>query len=142
MSTSEPQTNGLADPDDRPKSDVVIYDGQCNFCIGQVDNLQRLDRGDRLSFLSLHDRRVAQRYPELSHDDMMRQMYVIDASGNAHGGSDAVKYLSRTLPLLWPAMPLLHFPGTAGLWRWGYQQVAKQRYKLTGKSCDSGSCKI
>jgi predicted DCC family thiol-disulfide oxidoreductase YuxK len=137
----------LPDPDARPKSDVVIYDGDCRFCTGQVRNLRRLDRcGSRLSFLSLHDPRVAQRYPDLSHDALMEQMYVVDTRGRRHGGSDAVRYLTRRLPLLWPAMPILHLPGTARLWRWAYQQVAKRRYKISGKTggkgCDSDACSI
>lgn len=138
----------LPDPDSRPElpsqSDVVIYDGNCNFCIGQVRNLRRLDiGGKRLSFLSLHDDRVAERYSELSYDELMAQIYVIDESGTAHGGSEAVKYLTWRLPILWPVMPLLHLPGTAGLWRWLYNQVAKRRYKLAGKkACDSNGCSV
>jgi len=133
----------LPDPDAMPQADVVVFDGQCNFCRAGVNRLRSLDRrGDRLAFLSLHDERVGQRYPDLTHDDLMDQMYVIDGQGNRHGGSDAVRYLTRRLPLLWPAMPILHLPGTAGLWRWLYAQVAKRRYKLAGKSCDNGSCSI
>lgn len=145
---------GFPDPDHHPDRDVVIFDGQCNFCIGQVSNLRHLDRlGRRLSFLSLHDPRVAAWYPELTHDDLMQQMYVIDGRhevyqpAHAHGGGDAIRYLSRRLPLLWPVMPLLHVPGTAGLIRWAYKQVAKRRYQIAGKRgdgpvCDSDGCAV
>ena len=134
----------LPDPDTHPAADVVIYDGDCRFCCRQVQNVHRMDfGGNRLSFLSLHDPRAAQRYPHLSHDDLMDQMFVIDHSGKAHGGSDAIKYLSRRLPLLWPAMPLLHLPATARVWRWLYRQVARRRYQLAGKkSCDTDACRI
>jgi len=133
----------LPDPDVSPGTDVVIYDGDCRFCEGQVQNLRRLDCcTGRLSFISLHDPRVAQRHPDLSHESLMAQMYVVDTSGKCHGGSEAVRYLSRRLPLLWPVMPILHFPGTAGLWRWGYQQVAKRRYKISGKGCEDDACSI
>lgn len=133
----------LPDPDAAPGTDVVIYDGQCRFCQGQVRNLQRLDRwGQRLSFLSLHDPRVSRRYPELSHDELMAQMYVVDTRGNRYGGSDAVRYLTRRLPLLWPAMPILHLPGTAGLWRWAYNQVARRRYRISGRACEADACSI
>lgn len=145
---SQAGPDSQTDADSQTDTDVVIYDGDCNFCKSQVGTLRRLDRrGDRLTFISLHDERVRQRYPDLTHEQLMDQMYVVDTDGNRHGGSDAVKYLSRRLPILWPAMPILHFPGTARLWRWGYQQVAKRRYKLAGKSGDSacdenGACKI
>ncbi|QDV65595.1 thiol-disulfide oxidoreductase DCC family protein [Crateriforma conspicua] len=132
----------LPDPDSMESSDVVIYDGQCNFCRAQVQRLHRLDLSGRLTFLSLHDDRVNDRYPDLQYEDLMQQMYVVDQNGDAHGGSEAVRYLSRRLPLLWPAVPILHLPGTASLWRWLYQQVAKRRYRLAGKSCDGDTCSI
>jgi predicted DCC family thiol-disulfide oxidoreductase YuxK len=72
----------------------------------------------------------------------MEQMYVVDRAGRRHGGADAVRYLSRRLPLLWPVMPILHIPGTAGLWRWAYRQVAKRRYRISGRSCDQDACSI
>lgn len=149
-SDSLPNTdgNGLPDPAKRPDADVVIYDGDCNFCIGQVKNLRRLDCcGGRLSFLSLHDPRVAERYSDLTHEQMMAQMYVIDGQGRRHGGGDAVRYLSRRLPLLWIAAPILHIPGTAGLWRRMYNQIAKRRYKIAGKknggpTCENDACSV
>ena len=127
----------LPDPDAYPDRDVVLFDGECNFCRDQVQTLRRMDRGGRLAFLSLHDPRVAERYPNLSHDRLMSEMVVVDREGNDYGGSEAVKYLSRRLPMLWPAMPILHLPGTAGLWRWAYGQIAKRRYKLAGKCEDT-----
>jgi len=135
----------LPDPDAAPNTDVVIYDGECNFCKAQVARLRSLDWfGDRLSFLSLHDPRVTERYPNLTHDQLMDQMYVIDRQGRQFGGSDAVRVLSRRLPLLWPVMPILHLPGTAGLWRWGYHEIAKRRYKISGRSkdCSPDACSI
>ena len=114
------RTPELPDPDQRSTADVVIYDGQCNFCKASVRQLKRLDCwGNRLAFISLHDERVAERYPDLSHDDLMKQMYIVDQSDRRHAGGDAVRYLSRRLPLLWLIAPVLHIPGTAGLWRWG-----------------------
>lgn len=133
----------LPDPDTRGDTDVVIFDGECRFCRGGVERLRQLDLGGkRLSFLSLHDPRVTERYPDLSYDDLMSQMYVVDQAGTRHGGADAVRYLSRRLPLLWPVMPILHVPGTARLWRWLYAQVAKRRYKIAGKDCENGACSI
>ncbi|TWU40768.1 thiol-disulfide oxidoreductase DCC family protein [Novipirellula artificiosorum] len=133
----------LPDPDVHPHTDVVLYDGECSFCCSQVANLRRLDRwGAKLSYLSLHDPRVSERYPDLSSEDLMRQMYVIDTRDRRHGGADAVRYLTRRLPMLWPAAPILHLPCTARLWRWLYDQFALRRYRISGKICDNGRCKI
>lgn len=133
----------LPDPDENPTADVVIFDGECNFCRSQVSRLRRFDvGGGRLAFISLHDPRVAERFSDLTFDQLMEQMYVVDGQGNRHGGADAVRYLTRRLPALWLAAPVMHLPGTAGLWRWMYHQIAKRRYKLAGKSCDGDVCEI
>ena len=51
----------LPTPEQRPAADVVIYDGQCRFCTAQAQRLARLDRGERLAYLSLHDPSLPQR---------------------------------------------------------------------------------
>ncbi len=122
---------GLADPDQRPESDVVIFDGKCRFCQQQVLRLHWFDSGDRLSFLSLHDPRMTQRYPDLTHEQLMKQMYVIAGDGRRYAGAEAVRYLSRRLPRLWWLAPLIHIPFSLPLWQWAYQRVAARRYRLS-----------
>jgi len=125
----------------RPERDTVVYDGECRFCRGQIGLLRRLDPGGRLRFVSLHDPSVARDFPELTADDLMREMYVIDRQGRARGGATAVRYLSRRLPLLWPLAVPLHVPGSLPLWRWLYRAVARNRYRLAGR-CDEGTCHL
>lgn len=145
ISVSNPmiQQTALRNPDSFPDADVVIYDGQCNFCKSQINTLSRLDCcGNRLAFLSLHAPEVQERYPDLTYELLMEQMYLVTPAGKRYGGSDAVRYLTRRLPALWLISPFLHFPGTARLWRWLYKQVAKRRYKLAGKTCEGDSCSV
>jgi predicted DCC family thiol-disulfide oxidoreductase YuxK len=137
----------LPSPAERPDADVVIYDGDCRFCTGQVRRLHRWDKGHRLAFISLHDPLVSERWPDLTHDMLMAEMFVVDRSGQRHGGATAARYLSRRLPQLWWLAPLLHIPFSMPLWRWMYRQVAKRRYWLAGKArpdeaCDGDACKV
>ena len=97
----------LPTPEQAPEADVVIYDGKCVFCLGQVRNLKKYDGEGRLAFMSLHDPAVADRYPDLTYDQMMEQMYVVSQSGEKYGGALAIRYLSRQLPKLWWAKPCL-----------------------------------
>ena len=124
-----------------PDHDTVLYDGRCRFCRSQIAVLRRLDLRGRLAFTSLHDPSVATSFPELTQDDLLAQMYVVSRTGQTRGGAEAVRYLSRTLPLLWPAAVLLHVPGSLPLWKALYAFVARHRLKIAG-SCDDGSCKI
>lgn len=151
--SSDGQTTGMSSvPSDQTElphadnsvgKDVVIYDGHCRICSAQMRRLARWDFGKRLAYLSLHDAAVAAHYPDLRHDDLMREMVVVDRKGGRHAGADAVRYLSRRLPALWVLAPLLHIPGTSRLWRRLYRFVAEHRY-LLGKTetCDSGSCSL
>jgi len=124
-----------------PKRDTVLYDGACNFCRGQIGLLRRLDLAGRLAFTSLHDPSVGRDFPEISHDDLLSQMYVISREGEARGGAEAVRYLSRTLPALWPLAVPMHIPGSLGLWQRLYAFVARHRMQIAGR-CADGSCRL
>jgi predicted DCC family thiol-disulfide oxidoreductase YuxK len=125
----------------RPDRDTVLYDGRCRFCRGQIALLRRLDPAGCLRFTSLHDASVSRDFPELGREQLLEQMYVVDRQGRARGGADAVRYLCRRLPLLWPAAVPLHLPGSLPMWRWLYRLVARNRYRLAG-TCDDGTCRI
>ena len=135
-------------PEDYPNRDLVIFDRNCKFCCKQVLKLKAWDTGNRLAFVSLHDSYVADHVSWLTQDQMMKQMYVIDATrgvDGTYGGAAAVKYLSRKLPWLWWIAPVLHIPFSMPLWQWLYLQVAKRRYQLgqnSGDACENGSCSI
>jgi predicted DCC family thiol-disulfide oxidoreductase YuxK len=125
----------------KPPRDTVLYDGRCRFCRSQTAILRRLDLGRVLEFTSLHEPSVGSDFPELAHDDLLVQMVVVDTAGRARGGADAVRYLSRRLPLLWPLAVPLHIPGTLPLWAALYRFVARNRMRIAG-SCDDGTCKL
>jgi predicted DCC family thiol-disulfide oxidoreductase YuxK len=147
MTTVTDKTNDvhLPTPAENPDAEIVIFDGHCKFCTAQVKNLARWDKdGRRLAFLSLHDPEVAKRYPDLTYEQMMEQMYVVDQQGHRYGGADAFRHLTTKLPRLYWLAPLMHIPFTAPIWRWGYRQVAKRRYRMgkTADACDDGACKV
>ncbi|MCA9266829.1 MAG: DUF393 domain-containing protein, partial [Planctomycetales bacterium] len=87
---------------------------------------------------------VQRRWPDLSHEQLMQELVLVDQQGGRHGGAAAMRYLSRRLPLLWPLAPLLHIPFSMGLWRWLYRQVAARRYLIAGKriECDDDACRV
>jgi predicted DCC family thiol-disulfide oxidoreductase YuxK len=141
-----PNDTPLVTPSENPSGEVVIYDGHCKFCTAMVKNLASWDAaGRRLAFLSLHDPEVATRYPQLTYDQLMKEMYLIDRQGRIHRGAEAFRYLTTRLPRLYLLAPLVHIPFSLPFWRWAYQQVAKRRYRIMGKtadSCDHEACKV
>ena len=135
----------LPTPAENPAADVVIYDGHCRFCMNQVQKLARWDGKRRLAFVSLHDPEIAKHYPNLSYDDLMKQMYLVTPAGAQYFGAGAFRYLTRRLPRLYALAPLLHIPFSLPAWQWLYRQVAKRRYKIagkTGEACDGDACAV
>ena len=94
-----------------------------------------------LRFVSLHDAAVGRDFPELQAEDLQRQMYVVDTRGRARGGAEAVRYLTRRLPVLWPLALPLHLPGTLPLWSALYRLVARHRYAIAG-TCAGDACRL
>ena len=144
MQTIAEQKPPLPSPADRPQADVVIYDGNCGICTTQVRRLAGFDGGARLAYFSLHDEEVYRRYPDLTHDALMRAMVVVDRQGNRHIGAAAIRYLSRRLPRLWWLAPLMYLPFSMPLWRRLYRIVADRRYELSARSgqCADGACAV
>lgn len=139
---SDHEFDGLPAIDSSPNRDVVIFDGKCNFCHKQVRNLQWFANGT-LTYASLHDPRVTERFPDLSFEQLMKQMYVVTVAGERFGGATALRYLSRKCPRLWLAAPFLHIPFSLPLWQYAYERIANVRYRINGTAdCDDGSCQI
>ena len=139
---TEHYRESLPSPLERPSADVVIYDGECQFCVRNMLRLNRWDGGNRLAFVPLQDPLVAERYPDLSYQDMLSQLYLIDGRGRRHGGAEAFRYLTLHLPRLWPLAPIMHLPFSLPLWKGLYDWVAHRRYLFGGQPCTDGTCHI
>lgn len=126
----------------RPHADVVIYDGDCRFCVANVARLVAVDEG-KLAYVSLHDPLVRERWPDLTHEQLMREMYVMDQGGGRHGGAAAFRYLSRRIKGLWLLAPFLHIPGSLPFWQYLYRTVARIRYRFGRvEACAGGTCAV
>lgn len=121
--------------------DVVVYDGQCSFCRLQIKILKSLDFFNKFEFESFHDEYIRKKYNHISYEDFMKKMYIITKNKITYGGSEAVKYLSRKLILLWPISILLHIPYSSNFWSWIYGFIARNRYIIMGKCIDNCSIK-
>ncbi|TWT30898.1 thiol-disulfide oxidoreductase DCC family protein [Blastopirellula retiformator] len=142
LATDKKTERPLASPSQAPGRDVLIYDGHCRFCTASVRWVDFLGGKGRLSYLSLHDSKVADYAADLSYDQLMEEMLVVEPDGTRHGGAAAFRYLTRKLPPLWLAAPLLHIPYSLPIWSFFYRQFARIRYRFGRNQCDGDSCKI
>jgi predicted DCC family thiol-disulfide oxidoreductase YuxK len=132
----------LPAPNSGEAAPLVIFDGNCRFCLAQMRLLQLLDVFGQLRFGSLHEVWVRNLVPEFSYSQLMEQMVVLSPEGRMYPGAQALKYLSRVLPLLWLGAPFLHWPGSLSFWNSAYRQIAKRRYLLAGIVCKDGVCSM
>lgn len=109
-----------------------------------MEQLRWWDRGNRLAYLSLHDPTVAQRWPDLPKDRLMAEMCIIDRAARLHWGPEAIRYFAWRIPTLRWLAPLMYLPGSMLVWRPLYRFIAKNRYRIWGKTndCDDGACSI
>lgn len=132
---------------------TVYYDDQCPLCVRSMVILDALDVRRRLAYVGIgrivpgvHDetatRERAGRTPsareDLSPDALRHAMHVLDPRGGVHRGFFAFRALSRTLPPLWPVLPVLHLPGAAKVGSQVYARVARRRLRVT---CRAGACR-
>lgn len=121
---------------------VVLYDGECPFCIATVKLLRRLDWRQKLHF---QDCRRTDEWPAtpipLSLDRLLEEMHVISPDRQrAYAGYAAFRWLAWRLPLLWPLAPWLYLPGVPWLGQRLYRWIARRRYKLV--PCHDGVCSV
>src|SRR5689334_19409466 len=114
----------LPTPAENPSGDIRIYGCHRKFCTKTGEPPREWVGKGRLAFLSLHDPEVAKRFPDLTYDQLMDQMYVVDGQGRKYGGAAAFRYLTTKLPKLFLLAPIMHLPFTLPLWQWGYRKVA------------------
>jgi predicted DCC family thiol-disulfide oxidoreductase YuxK len=69
-------------------------------------------------------------------------MCIVDAQGRRHWGPYALRYLTQRLRRLWWAAPVLYFPGSMWVWKPLYRWIARNRYRLSGTSCEDDACAI
>jgi predicted DCC family thiol-disulfide oxidoreductase YuxK len=122
---------------------VIIYDGHCRFCTAQANRLA--GNGGRIVLRSFHDAGVLDNYPSLTHEACMEELKLVGPDGRIYGGAEAVfRAFAFRHRFLGKILRLYYIPGIRSMADWGYRLVARNRYRIAGKSseeCDTGACK-
>jgi predicted DCC family thiol-disulfide oxidoreductase YuxK len=121
---------------------IVLYDGQCPLCRRSVAVLQRLDW---LKSFNYQDARKVDELPEskvpLQPARLLEEMHVLTPDRKrVYAGFKAFRWIALRVPLLWPLLPLMYFPGIPALGQRIYLWVAKNRFNLV--PCHNGQCAI
>lgn len=113
----------------------VIYDGNCNLCVGLVQVLEKIDQGRQFTYAPMQDHLVLQSLG-ITPQDCEMGMILIDPNPpiTQWQGSAAALEIGKLLPLgngfvaAYNALPTVKWLGDRT-----YEQVRDHRYQLFGK---------
>ncbi|SRR5579875_1139172 len=119
---------------------VVVYDGECPFCIRQIDRFKRWDKKGALQYVPRQQEGLEERFPVLAQGDFNAGMRFIGTDGNVAVGADAVYEICKALPAFGAFAWIYRIPGINQLARAAYAWVAANRMKLAGQ-CKDNVCR-
>ncbi len=118
---------------------VVVYDGECSFCRGQIERLKRRDRRSQFEYVPRQSPELDERFPRLADDDFNSGMRLITPGGEILVGADALYHIARRLPIWGNIAWIYRLPGLNTLARLAYRWIAANRQRL-GRSSLEPSC--
>ena len=131
----------LSDQLSTPRRPIVVYDGQCAFCIRQVTKMKQRDRNDTFDYLPNQTEGLELEFPKLMEQDLNAGMRLINTDSTVSVGADAVYQITRRLDgwrhLAW----LYRVPILRWVFRATYAWVAKNRHRLA-EQCTDGRCEL
>lgn len=125
----------------------IFYDGSCSVCSREVEQYGRRDRHGLLILIDISDPAFDPAPFNISREQFMYELHVIDRNGAIYRGIDAFRAIWLAFPsskLLRLCVTLITLPLINPLARLCYRAFARIRRYLPKRydSCKSGSCRI
>ncbi len=118
---------------------VVLYDGNCTFCRGQMKNLVRLARPGAIEPVDFQPPGALDPYPSVTHAACMQAMQLITPDGRVYSAFEAAVRAVATRPIGVVAYAY-YLPGLRILFDATYAILAAQRYRIAGRQIAAGAC--
>lgn len=127
-----------------PPRAVLLYDGHCRLCVGGARRVQALARSGAVELRDFQQPGVLDSYPGLTRDECMRAMVMITPRGHRFHGAQAVAEALRTRRVVGLLARLYYVPGVRACADAAYAWVARNRYRLFGRtpSCADDACAV
>ena len=124
-----------------PERAVVLYDGHCRFCKGQMKNLLRLAKPGALEPLSFQEEGALDRFDGLTYEACMEAMHLVQPDGRVYRGMEAAVRAVATRAL--GAVALIYYvPGIRHALDAWYRWIAARRYRIAGRECADDACAV
>ncbi len=118
----------------------VLYDSQCNLCAGGKYFFEAIGAADEFIFVDIHDAHAMRQFPKIDTLIAHGQMHLIDNEGKVFGGYDAVVEGLRRMPRFALLHGLLSSQYMIRIGPIAYAWLARNRYRLFGRTDCGGTC--
>lgn len=112
---------------------VVVYDGGCGMCKGNVKWLARLDWLGVFEAMPYQDPRMYDLFPRLDPKRCEQEMHLAFPDGRVFAGADALRQVLLRLPAAAPLGLILSIPPLPWVLRRLYPVLARNRHRLGGR---------
>jgi len=121
--------------------DVILYDGHCRLCVGGAKSLRKLLPPEKATLVSFREPDVLERFPQLTLERCEKAMQLVRPDGRSFEGAEAIV---QGLRHRWWGKPafLYYVPGLRQLTDGLYSLIARYRFKILGRTCDSEACAV
>ena len=123
-----------------PTRPVIIYDGECNFCVSGIRRIRDRDQADQFLYTPRQTQDIQTLYPQLADIESKAGMRLIDQSGKVHCGADAVYQIYRRIGKYRYFTWIYLVPIIRTLLKGIYLIISKNRSRLGRAKCESESC--
>jgi predicted DCC family thiol-disulfide oxidoreductase YuxK len=123
---------------------TVLFDGDCRFCTGSAHGIQRRFGKARIALRNFQEPGALDSTPTVTHDAAMKKLHVVTDDGRIFAGAEAIARLVAGVPVVgWLAF-VYYVPGLRQLAELAYGFVARNRYRLFGRTqkCEGGTCHL
>jgi predicted DCC family thiol-disulfide oxidoreductase YuxK len=124
---------------------LLLYDGECRFCIAGSTRLAAMARPGLIERVDLRDRAAMARHPSIPRDVDLSAIRLVTPDGRMSSGAEAIARALGTRPA-WKLVTWLYWvPGIRQLTDAAYGWVARNRFRIMGRAapiCESGSCAL
>ena len=126
----------------KPTRPVIIYDGECNFCLSGIRRIRDKDQADQFLYTPRQTQDLLGLYPQLAEIESKAGMRLIDRSGKVHCGADAVYQIYRRIGRYRYITWIYLVPVVRTLLKGMYLIISKNRSRLGRTDCESGTCSV
>ncbi|UII55289.1 DUF393 domain-containing protein [Cytobacillus spongiae] len=121
---------------------LALYDETCALCQESKKLFRRLDRLNKVEWVSLQTyERLNKSFP-FTKEDLRKELHIILPNQKIVKGFYAVRRLLLTSPVFTIIATLLYIPFVPLIGVPAYKLIAKNRHRFLKRKCEDGSCSL